>query len=270
MPPPNQQNDPVANLRLGFRALMVQMKATRQRLYALEASQRLAASGRQPRYPVEFKSQFGEDLLVYDLFEGKPEGFFIEVGAFDGYDLSVTYALECMGWNGLLIEAIPNRAEQCAARRKHSRVAHAALSRRGSTGTTTFTVTEDIYGGMLSYHHQNADHVKSIGTLKRKTVTVPLTTMDELLKDHQGEIDLASIDVEGGEVPLLQGFDLMKHRPKVLLLEENTGGKDQTLANYMKTQPYVMMGWLEVNMVFVRADLTDLQVRCHRLFTTGS
>lgn len=246
------------------------IRATRQRLYALEASHRLAAVARQPRYPIEFKSQFGEDLLIYDLFDGKPEGFFIEVGAFNGYDLSVTYGLECMGWNGLLIEAIPERAQQCRERRKHSRVVHAALSRRGSEGTTTFTVTDDDYGGMLSYHHPDAHHVKGVSALNRKTVTVPLTTMDELLKDHGGEIDAASIDVEGGEVPLLQGFDLMKHRPKLLLLEENTGGKDPSLANYMKTQPYVLMGWIEVNMVYIRADLTDLQARCRRLFTTGS
>lgn len=262
MPPPPAHVDQAINtMRQGFVKMYLLLTGMRKRLYALEAAQRLATEGRSPRMPIEFMSQFGEDLLIYDLFEGKTSGFFIEVGAFDGYDLSVTYGLEAMGWNGLLIEAIPERAEHCRARRPNSRVVHAALSKRGSTGTTTFTVTDDHYGGMLSYHHQKQSHLDDLKDLPRKTVTVPLTTMDELLKDHQGEIDVASIDVEGGEVPLLQGFDLMKHRPKVLLVEDNTHGKDGMIKAYMSTQPYVMMGWLEVNAVFIRADLIDLQKR---------
>jgi hypothetical protein len=52
---------------------------------------------------VEFRSQCGEDALIWDAFNGQLDGFYIEVGAFNGYDFSVTYALDCIGWNGLLI-----------------------------------------------------------------------------------------------------------------------------------------------------------------------
>lgn len=246
--------------------LYTSLTRTRQRLYALEAAEKLRALGRAPAMPIEFRSQFGEDLLLYDAFDGKTDGFFIEVGAFDGYNYSVTYALEAMGWKGLLIEAIPPRAEECKARRKNSRVVNAALSRRGSTGTAAFTVTQDQYGGMLSYLNTTAQHVQDTSHAARSTVEVPVTSMDELLKDHSGEIDVASIDVEGGEVPLLQGFDLHKHRPKLLLLEDNSRGADPALAQYMGTQPYTFTGWLEVNSVWVRADLPDLRNRIVRAF----
>src|SRR5437867_1880647 len=73
---------------------------TRQKVYMLEAGVRLRALGKQPRLPLEFTSQFGEDLLAWDLFNGKTEGFFIEAGAFDGYHYSATYALEAIGWKG--------------------------------------------------------------------------------------------------------------------------------------------------------------------------
>jgi FkbM family methyltransferase len=249
------------------------MTRTRQKVYAMEARQRLADLGRKPAMPIEFRAQFGEDLLIYDMFDGKADGFFIEVGAFDGYNYSVTYALEAMGWKGLLIEAIPDRAAECKARRANSRVVNAALSRRGSTGETSFTITADQYGGMLSYHTTTAQHLSGTKEAPKTVVTVPLTTMDDLLKDNPptaaggtGEIDVASIDVEGGEVPLLQGFDLHKHRPKVLLLEDNSRGADTALRDYMSTQPYVMCGWLEVNAVYVRADLTDMQKKVMRIF----
>jgi len=260
--------------------LMPQMHALRQqveamergllgmqrRVHTLDAHHRLALAGRTPRYPVEFRSEYGEDVWLWELFDGKHDGFFIEVGAFDGYNYSVTYALEAMGWKGLLIEAIPDRAAECKARRTNSRVVNAALSRRGSTGETQFTVTTDQYGGMLSYHSTTQQHLNDTRNAPKTTVTVPLTSMDDLLKDHSGEIDVASIDVEGGEVALLQGFDLHKHRPRVLLLEDNTQGADPALRQYMSTQPYVMCGWLEVNAIFVRADLTDLQQKVMRIF----
>lgn len=256
-------------MRLAMASIYHSLTRTRQKVYALEASNSLAAAGRKAAMPVEFRAQFGEDLLIYDLFDGKLDGFFIEVGAFDGYNYSVTYALEAMGWKGLLIEAIPDRAKECKERRKNSRVVNAALSRRGSTGETSFTITTDQYGGMLSYHTTTQQHLNDTQRAAKTVVTVPLTTMDDLLKDGvppPGEIDVASIDVEGGELALLQGFDLHKHRPKVLLLEDNSRGADTSLREYMSTQPYVMCGWLEVNAVFVRADLTEMQKKVTRIF----
>ncbi|MDX2116223.1 MAG: FkbM family methyltransferase [Planctomycetota bacterium] len=247
--------------------LSTKLVGVSQKIARLEALDALARQGRAPRLPLEFRSQFGEDVMLWDMLGGQTEGFFIEVGAFDGYHFSVSYALEAIGWNGLLIEAIPERAEQCRARRPHSRVEHAALSRRGSTGTVTFTVAEDHYGGMLSYLHPDPSHVRDLdsGKVQRRSVTVPVTTMNDLLKDHTGDIDFASIDVEGGELALLDGFDLHKHRPKVLFIEDNTHGANPALANYMRTQPYVQVAWLEVNRVYVRTDLQqELTARLRR------
>lgn len=245
------------SLRAGFMS---------QKIAALEARERLREIGRAPSMPVEFRAQFGEDTLIWDLLGGQMDGFFIEVGAFDGYHFSVTYALEAIGWKGLLIEAIPERAEQCRARRPSSRVVNAALSRRGSSGTATFQVTNDQYGGMLSYLHPDPLHVGDLdaGKVARREVTVPLTTMNELLRDHDGPIDVASIDVEGGELALLDGFDLHRFKPRLLLLEDNSYGRNPALAEYMKTQPYVQVAWLEVNRVYVRADEQDIMRRNRR------
>lgn len=257
-------------MRTNAHAANHQCSALRRRLYSVEAKMMMQEKGLTAKYPVEFRAQFSEDCLAYDLFERATTGYFIEVGAFDGYAFSVSYALECLGWTGLLIEAIPERAEACKARRKHSRVVHAALNRPGSPATTEFTVVADQYGGMLSYNTTDEKTKQGLqaANAATKKVTVPQTTMDALLEGDPelakrgGEVDLASIDVEGGEVDLLHGFDLKKWRPKVLLLEENHDQTDNSaLAKYMKGQDYVFMGWLEVNRIYLRKDLEDWKLR---------
>jgi FkbM family methyltransferase len=220
----------------------------------IEAGRVLAAAGRQPVYPLEFRSQFGEDALIWTLCGGQLDGFFVEAGAFDGYRYAATYALECLGWTGLLVEAIPERAEECRARRKHSRVVHAAL---GAThgGDVTITVTEDDHGGMFSYIDAGKGTKKSVAALKSRPATVPMTTLDELLRDRRGEIDAMVIDVEGSELAVIAGLDLDRHRPKVLLVEDNVRGGDPELEGYMAATPYTLVAWLKVNRVYVRSDL---------------
>lgn len=246
-----------------FREFQHHLISMRRRIYSLECRERMRDAGIKPRIPLEFRSQFGEDLLLFDVLGDKPDGLLIEVGAFDGRDLSVTYAMDAMGWNCLLIEAIPQRFEQCKVNRPHARVVHAALAEPGAASEVEFTVTEDHWGGMLSFLTASDQHKQAITSqnMKQTKVRVPCTTMDELLKDHQGEVAGASIDVEGGEVNLLKGFDLNKHRPRVLLIEDQ-GQKDPSpVGEYMKTQNYQFMGWLPHCRIYIRKDLQGLMQR---------
>jgi FkbM family methyltransferase len=235
----------------------------RRRLYADEAARALAAARREPRLPIRFTSQYGEDLLLWDIFAGKLDGFFIEVGAYDGYTLSVTYPFESVGWRGVLIEALPQRAEQCRLRRPHSRIVHGALSHRGSSGTTTFTTIVGAEGSdMLSYLSTHARHTRLIDSRddRRQTVTVPLTTMDDVLKDHPPStpIDFAVIDVEGAELDLLDGFDLDRFHPRVLVIEDKTKAKDSPLHALMTARNYRLATWIGINRVYIRADQPEL------------
>ena len=239
-----------------------QLFLSRKRLAAMEAQLAITQAGRSPRYPIEFRSQFGEDLWIWDIFNGQTEGFFIELGAFDGYDFSVTYALEAMGWNGLLIEALPGPFAKCRERRRHSRVENVALGRRGATGTVKFVRVEDHHGGMFSYADVPTKHAERVTNFKKHTIDAKLTWMDNLLADHTGPIDVVSIDVEGGELDVLHGFDLEKYRPRVLLIEDVQLGSDPALADYMATKPYVLAGWVSVNRCYVQKDETTLLHNC--------
>ncbi len=62
---------------------------------------------------MEYVSQCGQDkFLIENLFKGKKNGIFVEIGAFDGIKYSNTYNLEVdYGWAGLCIEPIPEQFE---------------------------------------------------------------------------------------------------------------------------------------------------------------
>lgn len=235
----------------------------RQRTATLEARLALLETGRKPRMPIEFRAQYGEDLWIWDILGQQTEGFFIEVGAFDGYHFSVTFGLEAMGWNGLLIEALPEHAETCRQRRPHSRVVHSALGRQGVSGTAEFVSVQDKFGGMLSFLKAETEHSRGVAEQKfhTRTIEVGVTSLDALLEDHSGPIDAAVIDVEGGELDVLDGFNLDRFKPRLLLLEDNSAGKSSALGDYMAKKPYVLAGWLSVNRLYVRADEESLLQR---------
>lgn len=204
----------------------------RQRVSGLEAAKAIGSSR-----PIDFRAQFAEDSVIWELLDGQTTGFFIEAGAFNGYDLSVTYALEAIGWTGLLVEPIPERAAECKARRPGSRVVNAALS--STIGTASFRVSDDQYGGMLS----------AIGDAP-ESIQVPMTTLDALLADHVRPIDAVIIDVEGSELDVLRGFNLQRFRPRILIVEDNTRGKNTALDEHMADQPYRLLTWCEMNRVY--------------------
>lgn len=238
--------------------------ALKRRLYELEAVVDLQMQGRKTRGGKRpaFRSQFGEDCVIWELLDRQTTGFYIEVGAFDGKNFSGSYAFDAMGWNGLLIEAIPEKAELCRANRPDARVVHAAV---GAThgGTVKFHVTADAWGGMLSFTDPNTEHGRAAKSSNTPitAVDVPMTTMNELLKDHTGPIDAAIIDVEGAELELLKGFDLKRFRPRVLIIEDNGNKAANPLGGYMQTQDYVSVGFLEVNRIYVHKDETEILER---------
>jgi FkbM family methyltransferase len=240
----------------------------RRLVYADRATAALSRAGRTPLYPMEFPSQFGEDMLLWDLFDGQTTGFFIEVGAHDGYSDAVTYPFEAAGWTGLLVEPMPDRYAACAARRTHSQVVHAALSRRGSKGTATLEIMSagegDPQVAHLSSKELTGVYTKQY-THKAGRVEVPLTTMDDVLGSHSGPIDFAVIDVEGAELDLLDGFDLDRRCVRVILIEDLHMGREDAILKYLEARGYEQVCWFAYNRLCIRREESRLIARAKDL-----
>jgi len=243
----------------------------RRHAYTASAMERCRAFGTPPRGLVEFRGQCGEDCVLYELFEGKQDGFFIEAGAFNGIDYSVSYAFEQLGWSGLLVEAIPQQAEECLKNRPNSRVVHAALVAPNAPATTSFTATHDVYGGMLSRRTDIADTLapKITPEMRSTDIIVPTRTLDSLLEAHNGSVDFVALDLEGGEVDALKGFSLSRFRPRVLMIEDMTLGQNSAVTKLVQSQSYLHVGWVEMNSLFIRSDEPSLLARFNKMSVFG-
>ena len=201
------------------------------------------ASGR-PR--PEARSQNGEDALLWDVVGHRENGFFVEAGAYDGYQFSVSYLFECAGWTGILVEPLADRAAECAERRKASRVVNAALSRPGAPATAA------LARDSVEWYSRLADEGGD---------TVPVTTLDSVLEGHTDGIDFVVLDLEGHEPAALEGFDLERWRPSVLLVEDGSVGREHGVRRYLEERGYVYVVSLAQNDLFIRRDETELTRR---------
>ena len=179
-------------------------------------------------------AQWGEDRLVFDYFDRKPHGFFIEVGANDPIILSQTYLLEQNGWEGLLVEPQAECCERLRRARPRSKVIQAACGAPAQKGKARFCVAASQDRSMLATQTPDED-VTITGT-----VEVDLVTLDDLLAEcGSPKVDFVSIDVEGAEVEVLKGFALAKHHPGLLLVEDHV--QDLRLHSYLRAQGYKLV-----------------------------
>jgi FkbM family methyltransferase len=198
-----------------------------------------------------------EKELVWEFFGRKGTGFFVEVGANDPHSGSQTWLLEQNGWSGVLVEPQGTLCERLRNARKNSQVFQVACSSPEREGEAEFHIgsadahsTLDLQGATAGAHFVATERVK-------------VTTLDKVLAQAGVKsIDFLSIDVEGHEIEVMQGFDFAKYRPSLILIEDNAQSlakhrfvvqhgyklvKRTTLNNWYvpKGQPFHMTFWLE-------------------------
>ncbi len=169
-------------------------------------------------------SQFGEDLLVWKYFSEKKSGFFIEVGANDPTNLSQTALLEQNGWHGILVEPLSGCSARLRAARPQSKVLQVACGSPKQRGKALLHVNDT--GSKLTT-------IQTDGLPVTGHEEVQVVTLDDILSgEGNPQIDFLSIDVEGFELQVLQGFSLERHQPKLMLVEDN-------YANRLRVHRYI-------------------------------
>jgi len=176
------------------------------------------------------------------------DGYFIEAGANDGYSQSNTYYLEkVLGWRGVLIEGIPELYERCKVERDRSRVFNCALVSDGFAGssvTMQYAHLMSVVDGSLKVPERQATHIQAgikVQNLNGSySVEVPARTLTSVLSSIPDlpHIDFFSLDVEGYELSVLQGLDLNRFRPTLILVEANFF---EEVNAYLIANDYVMV-----------------------------
>ena len=183
-----------------------------------------------------FFSQFREDEILDRFFEGKSSGGCVEVGAHDGVTLSTTMYFEMIGWKCLLIEPIPEFVEKIRRKRTCAVYECAASSEEGEA---TFFVTENAEA--LSTLAITEEQKKRIAAEKApiREIRVKKRTLDSILAQSGfTELDFITIDVEGHELDVLHGFTIEKYRPRIIIVEDNTGQVDREVPRFLESKGY--------------------------------
>jgi FkbM family methyltransferase len=189
----------------------------------------------------KFVGQFGEDKILWSMLGPKTDGFFLDIGAYDGVSGSNTLFFEQVGWTGICVEPNPWKYVDCVKARPRSRVVHAALSRHHRVGVGQFTMVLEPTGSeQLSFLTTTAQHRYrcQVESDRMYQVPVPVLSADMALGNYDGPIDFVSLDVEGGELDVLAGFDLARRRPRVFVIEDNSLGQDWQTEDYMARYGY--------------------------------
>ncbi len=154
----------------------------------------------------KYFSQAGQDKFVYDnFFKDKKNGYFLEIGAFDGVQGSNCLFFEKFkNWSGLAIEPSPTQFKKLKNNRKCKLINKAASP---SSGKMTFIEVDSLdsdsqLSGLEKYFSDKDKDILKKNNLKKYTIEV--LPFEEILKNTDREvIDYCSIDIEGAEIPLI-------------------------------------------------------------------
>jgi len=155
-------------------------------------------------------------------------GFYVEVGAYDGVDQSNTLFFEKkLGWTGLLIEPIPSYFNKCKKNRPGNAVENCALSDSDGEITLLDAGLMTVAPDSVTHHGSGISHAnryvnRFAKNHKVKEVKVKCCRLQTLFDKYKiSKVDLFSLDVEGYEYKVLKGINFSKTKIDYILLECN-------------------------------------------------
>jgi FkbM family methyltransferase len=166
--------------------------------------------------PAVSYSQNAEDVRLWRVFGEADSGLYVDVGAGNPTEYSVTKVFYDRGWSGINVEPGPAFPELAAAR---SRDVNLNIAVALEEGTRDFWVSSPHSGISTFYPEAMLDALPE-GFLYQK-VSVDCVPLRRILEDHLNgrAIDFMSVDVEGAEAEVIRSIDFKATRPTVLVVE---------------------------------------------------
>jgi FkbM family methyltransferase len=185
-----------------------------------------------------------QDLGVIKYYKLKRNGYYVDIGANDGIDLSNTCMLEYdYEWKGICIEPLPEEFSRLSKNRPNSICIQKAVF--GKSGLKLEFAVAGLYSGIcdtINHHKEKAD--------KAPKITVETITLNDVLEQANAPsfIEYLSIDTEGSEYDILITINYDKYTFGIIHLEHN----------FIEPQRTAIREFLESkNYVFVRDNMWD-------------
>jgi FkbM family methyltransferase len=178
-------------------------------------------------------SQEGQDTFVIEYLNNMRNGYFIDIGAYDGKEFSNTYDLEKLyGWTGILVECDPNVVGELKKHRSSMIETRAIWSKSGEQ-----IKFKSVNGGKLSGIQSTLIHKKALSRDGSFHMLETISLNDLLYKhDCPKHINYMSIDIEGAEYEVLSAFDF-SYTFDIVSIEHLSNAKD--IVNLMEDNGYI-------------------------------
>jgi FkbM family methyltransferase len=187
------------------------------------------------REPMISYAQNGEDVLLARLFGRQRDGFYLDVGANDPTDFSLTKHFYDRGWHGVNVEPVPDAYARLRAERPRDTNLNLGVAARRGDRSFYEVVGQSV---LSTFSAEQAALYRAEG---RPVVERPVHVLSlaEVCAAHvQRPIDFLSIDVEGLEREVLAGGDWERWRPRVVVVEATR--PNTTLPAHQEWEPLLL------------------------------
>ena len=166
--------------------------------------------------PLLSYSQNGEDVVLHRALKDVELGHYVDIGAHDPEIDSVTKIFYDRGWSGINVEASEVCFEQLSKGRPRDLNLHAAAA--AQSGMLRFY--EVLGTGMSTLDPAAAAVAAEHHGYSVTPLDVPAVTLAEVCQNLPfTTTHFLKIDVEGGELGVLQGADFSSFRPWIVVVE---------------------------------------------------
>lgn len=191
-------------------------------------------------------SQNSEEQTILDHF-GDTKGTFLDIGAYDGINLSNTRALAEKGWKGVLIEPSPSTFPKLEENYKDMDGFQLFNFAIGDGDSTVFYDNKE---GLGTTKKSELDRWKGHG--KEYTLSMVKTTpFKSFFAENPADYLMISLDAEGMDYEILTQMDLNKLGCEMLCVEWNTKDKDKYV-NYVADYGFKLKAENAENLIFIK------------------
>lgn len=201
----------------------------------------------------KYFGQWETDKKIEDFFPNVTNGVCVEVGAANGVKGSNTLYFEQLGWKTLCIEPNPGQFESLEKYRKE--VLHYAVSdKSGKMNLTVFDVGEKNIMSSLTSLNPDQRLVDAHSHIINDSyeVEVEVETLPNILElaNFPTRINFISIDTEGTELDVLNGFDFDKYDVTLFVIENNY--EDSDIDIFMNSKGYTKDTRYKINDFYIK------------------
>ena len=210
----------------------------------------------------------GVDVIIENIFRDKKKGLYIDVGCQHPIKNSNTYLLHKKGWKGINVDLDVNNINLFNIARPSDENINIAVSNK--VGETNLYFYHDK-SPINTIDKKTSDFQKAKVSEIKKVKTDTLTNIINKSKFHDYKIDLLSVDVEGHEIQVLEGFDFNLYNPDVIVIEyldlslKKLEVKNLNIENLLKTElykfliskNYILANYIYSDLVFIKNEFRD-------------